>query len=71
MYHGFHKIIQQQKLFSTLILIRTIINNWALIIIIDNNWAENWHIRMISEGSYDTEDWSNEWCWKFSFASQK
>ncbi len=29
------------------------------------SWA-NQHIRMISEGSCDTEDWSNEW--KFSFA---
>ncbi len=25
------------------------------------------HIRMISEGSCDTKDWSND-CWKFSFA---
>ncbi len=30
-------------------------------------WAPNQHIRMISEGSCDTEDWSNG-CWKFSFA---
>ncbi len=28
-------------------------------------WAANQHIRMISEGSRDTEDWSND-CWKFS-----
>ncbi len=27
---------------------------------IDNNWATNQHIRMISEGSCDTEDWSND-----------
>jgi len=30
---------------------------------IDSNnvsWAENQHIRMISEGSCDTEDWSND-----------
>ncbi len=30
---------------------------------IDNNnvsWAANQHIRMISEGSCDTEDWSND-----------
>ncbi len=29
---------------------------------IDDNvsWAENQHIRMISEGSCDTEDWSND-----------
>ncbi len=33
-------------------IIRTIINNSAPIII-DNNW-------MISEGSCDTEDWSND-----------
>ncbi len=28
----------------------------------DNNqkWASNQHIRMISEGSCDTEDWSND-----------
>ncbi len=25
------------------------------------------HIRMISEGSYETDDW-NDGCWKFSFA---
>ncbi len=42
---------------------------------IDNNnnnnpWAPNQHIRIISEGSCDTEDWSNDCC-KFSFASQK
>ncbi len=24
------------------------------------SWALNQHIRMISEGSYDTEDWSND-----------
>ncbi len=28
------------------------------------------HIRIISEGSCDTEDWSNG-CWKFSFALQE
>jgi len=27
---------------------------------IDNNWVSNQHIRMISEGSCDTEDWSND-----------
>ncbi len=31
------------------------------------NNVPNHHIRMISEGSCDTEDWSNG-CWKFSFA---
>ncbi len=25
-----------------------------------NSWAVNQHIRMISEGSSDTEDWSND-----------
>ncbi len=25
-----------------------------------NSWAANHHIRMISEGSCDTEDWSND-----------
>ncbi len=28
------------------------------------------HIRMIPEGSCDTENWSNG-CWKFSFASHE
>ncbi len=32
--------------------------------------ASNQHIRMISEGSCDTKDWSNA-CRKFSFASQE
>ncbi len=36
------------QLFSTLILIRNV------------SWAANQHIRMISEGSCDTEDWSND-----------
>ncbi len=30
------------------------------------SWAVNQHIRMTSEGSCDTEDWSN-YCWRFSF----
>ncbi len=30
----------------------------ALMILI--SWAVNQHIRMISEGSCDTEDWSND-----------
>ncbi len=30
------------------------------------SWAPNQRIRMISKGSCDTEDWSNNW--KFSFA---
>ncbi len=32
----------------------------TLIIIINVSWAANQHIRMISEGSCDTEDWSND-----------
>ncbi len=32
----------------------------TLIKIINVSWAENKHIRMISEGSCDTEDWSND-----------
>ncbi len=48
----------QQKWFSTLIM-RIIIYNWALIII-DNKSAGNKYIRMISEGSCDTEDCSND-----------
>ncbi len=31
------------------------------------SWASNQHIRMISEGSRDTEDW-NTGCWKWTFA---
>ncbi len=46
MYHSFHKNIGQ--LFSTLIIIRNV------------SWAANQHIIMISEGSCDTEDWSND-----------
>ncbi len=30
-----------------------------------NMWAANQHIRMISEGSCDTEDW--KWCWKLLY----
>ncbi len=36
------------KMFSTLIIIRYV------------SWSANQHIRMISEGSCDTEDWSND-----------
>ncbi len=42
-------------------------NNNKMIIIGNVSWAANHHIRMISEGSCDTEDWSNG-IWKFSFA---
>ncbi len=47
MHYGFPK----KKIFSS----TTVLN-------IDNNqkWAANQHIRMISEGSCDTEDWSND-----------
>ncbi len=31
-----------------------------MIIVINVSWAPNQHIRMISEGSCDTEDWSND-----------
>ncbi len=36
------------QLFLTWLIIRNV------------SWAANQHIRMISEGSYDTEDWSND-----------
>ncbi len=42
----FHKNIKQ--LFSALVIIR------------NASWAANQHITMISEGSCDTEDWSND-----------
>ncbi len=44
--------------------------NFNLIIRRNVSWAANLLIRMISEGSYGTEDWSNV-CWKFSFLSQE
>ncbi len=28
--------------------------------ILDDNWTPNQYIKMISEGSCDTEDWSND-----------
>ncbi len=43
MYHSLYINNNQQKQFSTLIIIRTIINNWATIII--RNRAPNQHIR--------------------------
>ncbi len=48
MYHGFHKNIMQHICFST------------LVILIHVSWAPTQHIRMISEGSCDTKDWSND-----------
>ncbi len=47
-YQGFHKHMKQHNCFSALIIIRNV------------SWAANLHIRMISEGSCDTEDWSND-----------
>ncbi len=35
LYHDFHNNIKQQKPFSTLIIIITIINNWELIVSMD------------------------------------
>ncbi len=49
------KKCKQEKQCLKLIIIRTIMNMSTL-----NNWATNQHIKkMISEGSCDTEDWSN------------
>ncbi len=45
--HQFPQNYEAAKLISTLIIIRNV------------SWAANQHIRMISEGSCDTEDWSN------------
>ncbi len=45
---------------STKILSSTIVNNKTLIIIRNVSWAANQYIRLISEGSCDTEDWSND-----------
>ncbi len=47
-YHIFQKKYEAAHQFSTLIIIRNV------------SWAVNQHIRMISEGSFDTEDWSND-----------
>ncbi len=55
MFDDFHKNIKQQ---NSLLMVRTIVNNWFLIIDY-NNYALNQHSRMISERSCDTEDWSN------------
>ncbi len=40
------------------------------LIIINVSWAANQYIKIISEGSCNTEDWSNA-CWKFSFDHRK
>ncbi len=34
------------------------------------SWAKKQYIRLISEGSCDSEDWSND-CWKFWFTNTK
>ncbi len=47
-YYGFHKKYEAAKLFSKLIIIRNV------------SWTANQYISMISEGSCDTEDWSND-----------
>ncbi len=41
------------KLFSTMVFNIDLLK-------INVSWAANQHIRMISEGSCDTEDWSND-----------
>ncbi len=46
------------------------LSSTTLIIIRHFSWAANQHIWMISGGSFDTEDWSNN-AEKFSFASQE
>ncbi len=48
MYYSFHKNIKQQNILNT------------YIILISVSWAPKQHFRMISEGSCDTEDWSND-----------
>ncbi len=48
MYHSFSKKYSAPQLFSTLIIIRYV------------SWAANQYIWMISGGSCDTEDWSND-----------
>ncbi len=45
-------------MFSTKILSTTIVFN--IDEIKNVTWAVNQHIKMISEGSCDTEDWSND-----------
>ncbi len=45
-YHGFPKVLASKQISTTLIR--------------NDSWALNQHIRMISERSRDTEDWSND-----------
>ncbi len=70
-YDVLHKIVQFTVLVKTLWFLNVLINEVSYlnayqgcIYVFDEN------IRMISEGSCDTENWSN-CCWKFSFTSQK
>ncbi len=60
------KVIETKKQKKELLFSKDALNwcnidkmNAMLIIIKKNSWA-NQHIRMISEGSCDTEDWSND-----------
>ncbi len=47
MYHSFHKYNKHH-------------NSFHCLIVINVSWAVNQHIKMISEGSCDTEYWSND-----------
>ncbi len=49
-----HQIIQKRKYSTPLVFSLNIDNNKTV------SWAANQHIKMISEGSCDTEDWSND-----------
>jgi len=49
-YHGFHKNIKQHMVFN-------IENNKKCYL---TNWPSNQHIIIISEGSCDSENWSND-----------
>ncbi len=46
--YQFPQKYEAAQLFSILMIIRNV------------SWAQNQYIRMISEGSCDTEDWSND-----------
>ncbi len=48
MYHDFHKNMKQHNRFQIISKILYV------------SWASNQHMRMISEGSCDTKDWSND-----------
>ncbi len=56
MYHSFHKNMKNISF-----------QKWILSLKMRNiSWA-NQHLKIISEGSRDTEDWTN-YCWEFSIA---